>query len=165
MMSFSSKNLPEYSLCNNLDYIWWMIGGCRNNNYRLDGAPTSIMKTTIPLVWFSLVSILAFSQNIIHHDTVINKTINLNETFELKFLDWPGTGYTWYLPVKCDSTKVNIRLLKQKVMVGYLPVGGKWVSTYQYAGLIPGTYLLEYYYGRSWEKEKLNTCIINLTIK
>ena len=123
------------------------------------------MKTIISIIWFSLISILTLSQNIIHLDTVINKTINLNESFELKFLDWPSTGCNWYLPVKCDSTKVIIQLSKKEVMAGNFPEGGKWISTYTYSGLTKGTYLLEYYYGRSWLKEKINRCTVNLIIK
>ena len=123
------------------------------------------MKTITLIILFSLINLLTFSQNIIHSDTVIRKTINVNETFELKFLDWPGTGYSWYMPVKCDSTKVSIQLSKEEVMAGNFPKGGKQISTYSYSGLTKGTYLLKYYYGRSWLKEKIKTCAVNLTIK
>jgi len=123
------------------------------------------MKTIILIIFISLVYHFTFSQNIIHSDTVISKTINVNESFELNFLDSPGSGYIWYLPIKCDSTKFNVRLTKTEVMPGDFPKGGRWIYTYTYSGLIKGTYLLEYYYGRSWLKEKINTCTINLTIK
>ena len=123
------------------------------------------MKTIISIIWLCLISILAFSQNIIHFDTVINKALNVNETFELKFLNSPGSGYIWYLPIKCDSTKIKIQLSKKEVMAGNFPKGGNWISTYTYSGLIKGTYQLEYYYGKSWLKEKINTCTVNLIIK
>jgi hypothetical protein len=113
----------------------------------------------------SLINHFTFSQDIIYSDTVIRKTINVNESFELNFLDSPGSGYIWYLPIKCDSTIVNVRLTKTEVMPGDFPKGGRWIYTYTYSGLIKGTFLLEYYYGRSWLKEKINSCIINLTIK
>ncbi|MCX6245251.1 MAG: protease inhibitor I42 family protein [Bacteroidetes bacterium] len=123
------------------------------------------MKTILSIICLSLISILSLSQNIIHFDTLISKTINVNESFDLKFLDWPSTGYTWYLPVKCDSTKVKIQLSKKELMAGDFPKGGKWISTYTFSGLFKGRYLLEYYYGRSWLTEKINTCTINLMVK
>ena len=123
------------------------------------------MKTIISILCLFLINLLTSGQNIIHFDTTVNKTINANESFELKFLDWPGTGYSWYLPEICDSSKIIIKLLKKEVMTGYGAIGGKWVSTYTYCGLVKGTYQLEYYYGRSWIKEKINKCTLNLKIK
>ena len=123
------------------------------------------MKTILLIILLSLIYPFTFSQNIIQSDTVFSKTINVNESFELKFLNSPGSGYIWYSPTKCDSTKVNVRLTKSEVMHGDLPKGGRWIYTYTYSGLSKGTFLLEYYYGRSWLKEKINSCVINLTIK
>ncbi|MEI6433467.1 MAG: hypothetical protein WCP32_01385 [Bacteroidota bacterium] len=122
------------------------------------------MRTIILIILLSPIYLFTFSQNIIPSDTVISKMVNVNESFELNFLNSPGSGYFWYLPIKYDSTKVNVRLTKSEVMHGDFPKGGRWIYTYTFSGLSKGTFLLEYYYGRSLLNEKINTCVVNLTI-
>lgn len=49
-------------------------------------------------------------------------------------------------------------------MNGYGPKGGKYIYTYEYTGLIKGTYHFEYVFGRPWLNQKLKKCnlIINV---
>jgi predicted secreted protein len=111
-----------------------------------------------------VLTIFSFGQGIIQSDTSISRTIRVNESFELQFLDWPGTGSGWNLTEKSDTTSVSIRLLKQVLAQGYKPIGGKYISVYNYTGLMRGNFLIEYVYGRPWLKEKLFKCILKVTV-
>ena len=113
---------------------------------------------------FILISTLCISQNFIHSDTTIIKTISLGESFELSFENSPGTGYAWYLSENYDSTLVSIQFQKQELMEGYLPIGGKYITTYKYTGLTHGTFLLEYSYGRPWLKAILKRCNLKIIV-
>lgn len=114
---------------------------------------------------FSLLSLVAFSQTIIQSDTNISKTVNINDSFELSFLDWPGVGQMWQLSDNIDSTKISIHLIKKEVMAGYKPKGGKYVTTYNYKCLVKGRYLLKYiYYGRALDGD-LKKCLITIEIE
>jgi predicted secreted protein len=110
------------------------------------------------------ISSFCLCQNVIQTDTTIIHTIKLKETFELRFENWPGTGYVWYLPANYDSTQVTIHLRKEELMEGYGARGGKYISTYEYTGLTGGTFLIEYAYGRPWLKEKLKRCNLKIVV-
>lgn len=120
------------------------------------------MKT--PLLIFTLLLIICFcdAQEVIRSDTSILKTIGVNESFELRFEDLPGAGYMWRLSENSDTTWVKIELVKKELMEGYQPIGGKYISIYAYTGLSTGTFMLEYYYGRPWLKEKLYKCTLKI---
>jgi predicted secreted protein len=123
------------------------------------------MKTTISSLLFILISTFCVSQNPIHTDTTITKTISLGESIELSFEDSPGTGYAWYLPVIHDSTRLSIQFQKQELMEGYKPVGGKYITTYKYTGHTNGTFLIVYSYGRPWLKEILKRCRLEIIVE
>jgi len=120
------------------------------------------MKRTIFSLALLLLSLFAFSQNVIQADTSITKTIKVYESFDLQFLDWDG--YMWYPPDSCDSAIISIRSLGSKLLDPRYPVGGKRITTYEFVGLTKGTYALEYNYGRPWLKEKMFQCILKITI-
>lgn len=122
------------------------------------------MKTSILYVSFLLYGLFSFGQNVIKSDTVISKTVRVNESFELQFLDWPGTGSGWNLTERSDTTNVSVRLLKQVLAEGYGPLGGKYITFYRYTGLNKGVFKLEYHYGRPWLKEKLYECMLEITV-
>ena len=123
------------------------------------------MKTTISSLLFIFISTFCVSQNFIHTDTTITRTISLGESFELSFEDSPGTGCAWYLPENFDSTLVSIQFQKQELMEGYLPIGGKYITTYNYTGHTHGTFLLEYSYGRPWLKAILKRCNLKIIVE
>jgi|GEM_PF-5941748 len=113
----------------------------------------------------SLISIVAVSQIVIQTDTSISKTVNVNDSFELKFADWPSVGQFWHLSDINDSTKISIQQIGKEVMAGYIPKGGKYVSTYKYKCLVKGRYLLKYIYeGRALDGE-LKKCLITIEVK
>jgi len=122
------------------------------------------MKTTISSLIFILISTFCISQNFIHSDTTIIKTISLGESFELSFENSPGTGYAWYLPENYDSTQLTIQLKEEELVEGYKPKGGKYITTYKYTGLTHGTFLLEYSYGRPWLKAILKRCNLKIIV-
>ncbi len=122
------------------------------------------MKILILGLSLLLVNLVTISQTIIRSDTVIKKTVRVNESFELQFLDSPGSGYCWYLE-KCDSLNIVISLLRSDLLEGDGPKGGRYISTYEYTGQCIGNYLLEYTYGRPWLKEKLYRCSLEIDIK
>jgi predicted secreted protein len=113
---------------------------------------------------FSTVSV-AFSQNQIKSDTSINKTINVKETFDLQFVDWPSPGLCWQLYSTFDSTILSITKVSDEVMKNNFPKGGKWITTLRFQGNQPGDIKLEYFYGRLWLHEKLHKCEISIHIK
>jgi predicted secreted protein len=123
------------------------------------------MKTTIFSVTFILLSTFCLSQNPIQKDTTLTKTINVGESFELRFEDSPGTAYVWYLNENYDSTQVTIQQQKEELIEGYKPKGGKYITSYVYTGLTSGTFFLEYYFGRPWLKEKLKRCKLKIIVK
>jgi len=123
------------------------------------------MKTVISGVVLLLLSTTALAQGYIQSDTTIIKTLKLNESFQLQFVNLPGAGYSWDLMKKCDSTLISIRLVSNAVMAGNGPVGGHYVSTYRYTGLAKGTYLLEYFYRRPWLSEYMFKCTLNIVVK
>ncbi|MDA3942916.1 MAG: protease inhibitor I42 family protein, partial [Bacteroidetes bacterium] len=123
------------------------------------------MKNLISFLSLLLISSFCLCQNVIRTDTTIFQTISVNESFELRFENWPGTGYGWFLPENHDSTQVTIHLRKEELMEGYGAKGGKYISTYEYTGLTRGTFLLEYSYGRPWLKEKLRKCNLKIIVK
>jgi predicted secreted protein len=123
------------------------------------------MKTVTAIFSLLLISTLAVAQHPVRSDTTIRKTIKVNGSFELQFVHCPGAGYTWDLMKKCDSSAVSIRLLTNEVMSGNAAVGGHYVSTYKYKGLMKGTYLLEYFYRRPWLQEYLYKCSLTITVK
>ncbi len=123
------------------------------------------MKTILSILALIICSFAGQSQNVIQSDTTITKTISVDESFGLKFLNWPGTGYAWYLPADFDSTQVAIHLLKEELVEGDGPKGGRYISTYNYTGLANGTFLLEYVYGRPWLNEKINKCLLIINVK
>jgi len=123
------------------------------------------MKTAILSIAFIFISTLCLSQNPVQSDTTILKTINVGESFELRFANSPGTGCVWYLPENYDSTQVTIYQKKEELAEGYKPKGGKYISSIEYTGLTNGTFLLEYAYGRPWLKEKLKKCNLKIIVK
>jgi len=123
------------------------------------------MKNLISFISLLFISSFCLCQNVIRTDTTIIQTISEKESFELRFENWPGTGYGWYLPENYDSTKVTTYLRKEELMEGYGAKGGKYISTYVYTGLTSGTFLLEYSYGRPWLKEKLKKCNLKIIVK
>ena len=123
------------------------------------------MKNLISFISFLFISSFCLCQNVIRTDTTIIQTVSVKDSFELKFENWPGTGYGWYLPENYDSTQVTIQLSKEELMEGYGAIGGKYISTYEFTGLTRGTFLLEYFYGRPWLKEKLRKCNLKIIVK
>jgi len=123
------------------------------------------MKIAILSITFILISTFCLSQNSVQTDTTISKILNVGESFELRFENWPGTGYVWYLAENYDSTQVTIHLKKEELAEGYKPIGGKYISSFEYTGLTNGTFLLEYFYGRPWLKEKLKKCNLKIIVK
>ena len=121
------------------------------------------MKKIVIAISFLLLSEFTIAQ--IQSDTTINKTIRLNESFELQFVHLPGAGYSWDLMKKCDSNIISIQLICNEVMAGNGPVGGHYISTYKYTGLHKGTYLLEYFYRRPWLKEYLYKCSLTINVE
>jgi predicted secreted protein len=104
------------------------------------------------------------SQNAIQSDTIIKKSIQVNESFELLFLESPGAGYCWSLE-KSDSSNILIRFLRKDLLKGDQPKGGRYISTYKFVGQNIGNYLLTYTYGRPWLNEKLYRCVLKIDIK
>ena len=123
------------------------------------------MKNLISFISLLFISSFCFCQHVIRTDTTIIQTISVKESFELRFENWPGTGYGWYLPENYDSTQLTIQLKKEELVEGYKPIGGKYISTYLYTGLRNGTFLLEYSYGRPWLREKLKICILKIIVE
>lgn len=122
------------------------------------------MKTLILSLSICLFSVVAMSQNAIQSDTIIKKAIQVNESFELLFLESPGAGYCWSLE-KSDSSNILIRFLRKDLLKGDLPIGGRYVSTYKFTGKNIGNYKLTYTYGRPWLNEKLYRCVLKIEIK
>jgi hypothetical protein len=125
----------------------------------------TVMKNLISFVSLLFISSFCLCQKVIQTDTIIIQTISVKDSFELRFENWPGPGYGWYLPLNHDSTQVTIHLRKEELMEGYGAKGGKYISTYVYTGLTRGAFLLEYYYGRPWLKEKLRKCNLKIIVK
>jgi predicted secreted protein len=123
------------------------------------------MKKVIPCIALFLLGSMVMGQRHIHSDTIITRTIKLNESFQLQFVHLPGAGYGWDLMKKCDSTFISIQLISDEVLAGNGPVGGHYVSTYKYTGLVKGTYLLEYFYRRPWLKEYLYKCSLTIVVE
>jgi predicted secreted protein len=121
-------------------------------------------RSIIVFIFFSGISV-TFSQNQIKSDTSINKTINVKETFDLQFVDWPSPGLCWQLYSNFDSTILTITKVSYEVMKNNFPKGGKWIKTLRFQGNQPGDVKLEYYYGRLWLNEKLHKCELNIHIK
>jgi predicted secreted protein len=103
-------------------------------------------------------SVTSLGQQPISSDTIIRKKINVNEGFELKFLECPGAGYGWILSTPYDSTILSIRQISTELMAGNHPVGGHYVTTYYYQSLKKENITLVYYYQRPWLKDKLFKC-------
>lgn len=122
------------------------------------------MKTVVLCIFGLLFCLFLFGQGIIQSDTAITKTIRVNQSFKLQFLNSPGTGYTWHLPDGYDTTGVSIQLLKQELAEGNKPIGGNYIAFYKYTGLTQGNFLIEYVYSRPWLKEKLYKCILKVTV-
>jgi len=122
------------------------------------------LKAIIVSISVLLFGLISFGQNIINSDTTLSRTIRVNDSFELQYLDWPGTGYSWYLTANSDTSSVSIVLIKQALAEGYGPKGGKYISFYKYTGLKKGLFVLEYRYGRPWLKEKLYKCILKISV-
>jgi predicted secreted protein len=120
------------------------------------------MKTTLLLFTFLLSAYLCHSQDAIYTDTVIVKNTKVNESFELSFEDLPGAGYVWRLPENADTTEVKITPVNKELLEDYQSIGGKYTSTYAYTAKSTGTFILAYYYGRPWLKEKLKKCILKI---
>jgi len=107
----------------------------------------------------------SWGQNIIRSDTAITKTIKVNDTIELQFLDWPSPGIGWKLYSDYDTSLISIKEKSLKLMEGNFPIGGKYIRTIQYKGKKPGEVRLEYFWGRPWLKEKLHRCQIQFKIR
>jgi predicted secreted protein len=122
------------------------------------------MKTLILSLSIFFVSLLTMSQNIIRSDTIIEKAIHINESFDLQFLESPGAGYCWSLE-KSDTSNILIRFLRKDLLEGDKPRGGRYISTYKFIGQNNGNYLLTYTYGRPWLNEKLYRCVLKIDIK
>ena len=63
-------------------------------------------------------SITSLGQRPINSDTIIRKSVIVNEGFELKFQECPGAGYSWSLSVPFDTTILSIRQLSSELMEG-----------------------------------------------
>lgn len=123
------------------------------------------MKTVISGIVLVFLSTAVLAQGYIQSDTTISRTIKLNESFQLQFVHLPGAGYGWDLMKKCDSTVISIKLVSNVVMEGNGPIGGHYISTYKYTGLVKGTYLLEYFYRRPWLKEYQYKCSLTIAVE
>jgi predicted secreted protein len=122
------------------------------------------MKTLLSSISLLLISLFSLCQNIIHSDTSITKTIKVNDTFDLQFVDWPSPGLGWKLYSEYDSTIISIKEVSSKLMEGNFLIGGKYINTIQFKGNKYGEISLEYFYGRPWLKEKLHRCQIKIII-
>jgi hypothetical protein len=106
----------------------------------------------------------SFCQDIIQSDTDITKSIRVNDTIDLQFLDWPSPGIGWRLYSEYDTTIISINVISSKLMEGNFQFGGKYIKTVQYIGKKTGEVRLEYFWGRPWLQEKLNYCRIAIII-
>ena len=123
------------------------------------------LKTLIFSVLLIFIGSMSWCQNLIDSDTEIDKQININDTIDLQFVDWPSPGLFWILDSEYDTTLLSIKEKSHKLMQGYLPFGGKCIRTIQYKGKNKGKVNLEYTYGRPWRKEIMYICKIIITIK
>jgi hypothetical protein len=122
------------------------------------------MKGIIFLGILILLTKITLCQNLIQSDTSIEKTIRVNDTIDLQFLDWPSPGICWTLYSKYDTSMISMRLKSTKPLTQF-PKGGKWISTIQYKAKKPGEVKLEYYWGRPWLKEQKYLCKLSIIIK
>jgi predicted secreted protein len=123
------------------------------------------MKSIKIIIIFLLLHGISIGQQPIKSDTIINRVINLYDKFDLEFVDWPSPGYGWKLYSEYDSTILSISQVSTILIEGNFPDGGKYISTIQFKGMKKGKITLEYFYGRSWKKEKLYRCQLNILIK
>lgn len=123
------------------------------------------ISVTILLILCLIDSITSLGQQPINSDTIIKKSIIVNEGFEIKFLDCPGAGYGWYLSTSYDTTVLSIRQTSSELMEGNYRIGGHYVATYYFKGLKKRNLSLVYYYKRPWLKERLFKCKIIIKIK
>jgi predicted secreted protein len=104
------------------------------------------------------------AQTLINSDTIITKTIQINESFNLIFESWPSSGLNWNILDKYDSTFVKAIHVKAKLIEGQASKGGKYAQFWSYTGLKKGEITIEYYWGRIWMKEKLKRCTLKIII-
>jgi predicted secreted protein len=90
------------------------------------------MKSIIISIFFLFPSLVTFGQNIINNDTTIRITISPDKSFDLKFEDWPSPGIAWYLPDSSYLSELSIKLIKQELKNGEKPIGGKYITTYNF---------------------------------
>jgi hypothetical protein len=123
------------------------------------------VKKIIASIAFLFMGLISRGQNIIEFDTDITRTIKVNDTIDLQFLDWPSPGIRWQLYSAYDTTIISIINKSSRLMEGNFQVGGKYIRTIQYKGMKPGHVELEYFWGRPWLKEKIYCCRIEIIIE
>jgi hypothetical protein len=123
------------------------------------------VKKIIASIAFLFMGLISGGQNIIEFDTDITRTIKVNDTIDLQFLDWPSPGIRWQLYSAYDTTILSIINKSSRLMEGNFQYGGKYIRTVQYVGLKPGRVELEYFWGRPWLKEKLYYCRLEIIIE
>lgn len=123
------------------------------------------MKTVLLSTILLFISSLSWCQNLIQSNTEINKTINLNDTINLQFVDWPSPGMFWQLDSNYDTTLILIKEKSFKLMEGNFPKGGKYIRTIQYKGKKPGEVRLVYTFKRHSLNEETYFCKIDFIIK
>jgi predicted secreted protein len=124
-----------------------------------------IMKPLTIIVLLLITVISALGQNFIDSDSVIYKKLEINESFDLQFVDRPSPGMLWSINTKYDSTMITIKEISSKLMEGDFPIGGRYVKTVEFTGIKKGEIVLEYSIGRPWIKEILHTCQISIEIE
>ena len=124
-----------------------------------------MVKTALLSIILFLSGFNSYCQEIIQSDTEIAKFIKINDTIDLQFLDWPSPGIGWKLYSDYDTTLISIKGKSSRLMEGDFPKGGRYIKTVQYKGKKPGEVRLEYFWGRSWLKEKIYYCRIKFFIK
>ena len=132
---------------------------------RLDNKRFQYISAAILLILCLIESITSLGQRPINSDTIIKKSIIVNEGFEIKFLECPGAGYGWNLSTPYDTTVLSIRQISSELMEGNYRIGGHYVTTYYFKGLKKKNLTLVYYYQRPWLKDRLFKCKIMIKIK
>lgn len=107
----------------------------------------------------------AHGQELINKEMEIDRKVKIADTIDLSFVVSPGAGMVWKLYSEYDSTIISISHKSHELMAGDFPIGGRYIETIQCKALKPGSVVLDFYYGRTWLKEKLYRCRIRINIQ
>jgi predicted secreted protein len=108
-------------------------------------------------------------QKYISSDTEITRKIKTGESFELKFVSCPGSGYGWKADSTYDKSIISIKQVSYEAMnidsIKGPIVGGNYIATIKFTGIKPGNTIIEYFYKRPWLSEWRYRCRITLNIE